>query len=117
MATSDKQKEISKRFYWKHRERILSAYDKTKARWIRIKSVYGITQDEWLCLFEKQGRCCAICKTTEVGEKKGWHTDHDHVTGKVRGILCPGCNTTIGRLGDTKEAAQERLITITEYLA
>lgn len=56
----------------------------------------GITQDEWEALFEKQGRCCAICgRDTPIG-KTQWATDHDHVLGVVRGILCYRCNTGLG---------------------
>jgi DNA-directed RNA polymerase subunit RPC12/RpoP len=63
---------------------------KNRRRW------YGITQEEWDALFEKQGRVCAICKSTTSKTKFAWHTDHDHVTNKVRGILCQPCNNKIG---------------------
>lgn len=39
---------------------------------------------------------CAICHDTMVTP----HTDHNHQTGKVRGLLCPSCNLAIGKLGD-----------------
>lgn len=64
----------------------------------RLKLRYGITPESWMALFESQGRCCAICKTTEPGSKRGWHTDHCHDTKKVRGILCLRCNVMLGHL-------------------
>jgi len=41
---------------------------------------------------------CAICGNP--GGKKRLCVDHDHVTGKIRGILCDNCNVGIGRLKD-----------------
>lgn len=43
---------------------------------------------------------CAVCETPPR-HKYALHIDHDHVTGRVRGLLCSACNTAIGKLGDT----------------
>mgnify|MGYP000933626974 CR=1 FL=1 len=44
---------------------------------------------------------CDICGTDSPGGRYGrWHIDHDHETGKVRGLLCSPCNTSLGLLGD-----------------
>jgi hypothetical protein len=56
---------------------------------------YSITETEWDARFIAQGSCCAVCKKLEPESKKGWHTDHNHVTGRVRGILCHWCNTAL----------------------
>jgi hypothetical protein len=62
--------------------------------------MYGITPDEFKAMFEKQKGLCAIC-----GElprtKRNLHVDHCHATGKVRGLLCNGCNTGIGALKES----------------
>ena len=63
-----------------------------------LQSKYGMTLVEWEVMFELQGKSCAICRAQEPGSKKGWATDHDHRTGKVRAILCPRCNITVGRV-------------------
>lgn len=57
---------------------------------------YGITLYQWQDQFKKQGRVCAICRSEDSGTKNGWHTDHDHLSGRVRGILCHNCNTSLG---------------------
>lgn len=65
-------------------------------RWQTIFQSYGITKEDWCALFKRQGQKCAVCKRKTPDTKRGWHTDHDHETGKVRGILCSRCNTVCG---------------------
>jgi recombination endonuclease VII len=56
---------------------------------------YGIGALEVEQMIKQQGGVCAICR-----ERKPEHVDHDHVTGKVRGILCFGCNGGLGQFQD-----------------
>ena len=60
-----------------------------------LKRRYGVdaVQVEWMIL--QQGGVCAICK-----ERSAKHVDHDHVAGKVRGILCFNCNRGLGYFKD-----------------
>jgi hypothetical protein len=48
-------------------------------------------------LLSKQGGVCAIC----YGRAHRWHLDHDHQTGKVRGVLCHQCNIMLGMARDS----------------
>jgi len=64
----------------------------------RFKKLYGITIEDRDLMFVSQGGCCAICRPKErgtVGQKR-LHVDHDHVSGKVRGLLCMTCNLALG---------------------
>lgn len=71
----------------------------------RLRSDFGMTQNDWETLFSAQGRRCAICGSTSPGRKDNhWCLDHDHVTGKPRGILCQGCNMGLGNFKDNKES-------------
>lgn len=78
----------------------------------RLKRTYGITLLEFEILLELQGGGCALCGTTDQRGLGTHHVDHDHETGKVRGILCHDCNTGIGSLGDDPA----RLRAAAEYL-
>lgn len=71
-----------------------------KVRAHRLKQ-YGITPGDFERMLAEQGGACAICK--DINRK--WCVDHDHSSGEVRAILCHGCNTAIGNLGDSSELA------------
>ncbi len=57
---------------------------------------YGLTGRQFTEMLEAQNNCCKICK--EVMERQC--VDHDHATGKVRGILCFNCNVALGHFKD-----------------
>lgn len=63
---------------------------------------YGITLDEYEARVQGQGGMCACCGRG-LGIKPV--VDHDHETGKVRGIVCYGCNTGLGKIGDNPDGA------------
>ena len=71
----------------------------------KLRRAYGVSLLEWDELFFSQGRRCAVCAAVEHGGR-GWSTDHDHATGKRRGILCHRCNIAIGYLRDSAEIAE-----------
>lgn len=57
---------------------------------------YGVTRDQFEDMIKKQDNRCAIC----LKILKKFVIDHNHETGKVRGILCWSCNTLLGMAGD-----------------
>jgi hypothetical protein len=66
-----------------------------------LKAKYGITVQEWETMFDSQGRCCDCCQSKDPGNAKGWFTDHNHLTEKLRAIICYGCNTALGCVDDS----------------
>jgi len=68
-----------------------------KTRGWRLKFYYGITEKEYESMLEAQGGKCAICKNPPKGgsRSKHLHIDHDHDSGKIRGLLCLRCNTRL----------------------
>lgn len=75
----------------------------TRRRWL-LKKLYGITLEQYDEMLKRQGGGCAICRaTTEDWRANGSRSlpvDHDHKTGKVRGVLCGKCNKGIGLFRD-----------------
>lgn len=56
-------------------------------------------------MIDAQGGVCAICR-----ERPAEHVDHDHDTGRVRGILCFTCNVGIANFGEDRERMRFAMI-------
>ncbi len=80
------------------------------AKSARFMHSYGITLGQHKQIYEDQEGRCALCGTWTPYRKI--HTDHDHVTNKVRGLLCARCNLGLGHFGDNIEGLRQAL----EYL-
>jgi hypothetical protein len=70
--------------------------EKVRAHQLRLR--YGMTPGEYEALLIKQGGVCAICRQPSKG--KALAIDHDHRTGKVRGLLCDLHNRGLGYFQD-----------------
>jgi len=57
---------------------------------------YGLTPKDYDVMYEKQKGCCDICRRHQSEFKNRLAVDHDHETGKIRGLLCMVCNTHLG---------------------
>lgn len=68
---------------------------------------FGIDEDEYESLMHAQGGVCAICSQPETKVSRGsvsaLSVDHDHETGKIRGLLCSSCNVGLGYFRDDLE--------------
>jgi len=97
-------------YYRQHREEILTRGAKYKAehaediavynREDKLQRNYGFTIDEYDKMLESQGNGCAICGTAPEENGRRLAVDHDHETGRVRGLLCRNCNLALGHLKD-----------------
>jgi hypothetical protein len=63
------------------------------------KRLYGISPEQFEKKLQEQKGVCSICHKPEKG-KRSLNIDHDHASGKVRGILCSKCNLLLGYSGD-----------------
>jgi len=72
-----------------------------------IRARYGMSKERYERLLWEQGYACAICGRPEADLTVRMAIDHDHDTGKVRGILCHMCNTAIGKFKDSPELLEK----------
>lgn len=84
--------------YRKQRQPTRSLYERRREQ--SLKRRYGITLEDFDRMKAEQGGVCAICLKREAKV-----VDHDHKTGRVRGLLCGGCNGAIGILDEDFEGA------------
>jgi hypothetical protein len=63
-----------------------------------LRDRYGIGAADVAALVEAQTGLCAVCR-----QKPAVQVNHDHMTGKVRGILCDGCNGGLGAFNEDPE--------------
>lgn len=88
-----------------------------------LKQRYGISLEQLEYLLLKQGDGCGICRCPlSLGAKRLEEVprvDHNHVTGAVRGALCGGCNSGLGKLKESSyiiQAAQDYLRRDSTYI-
>jgi hypothetical protein len=72
-----------------------------RARASFLRTQYGMTESDYEQMYREQEGLCAICKNPR--RRRRLFVDHDHQTGRVRGLLCPTCNGGLGKLGDSEE--------------
>lgn len=74
-----------------------------------LKKRYGITTSDYNKLLSEQNGGCGVCgKPERTIQRAGspvqfMAVDHDHDTGRLRGLLCQSCNRTLGNMGDNLE--------------
>lgn len=85
-------------------------YDRDKALILargkeqRMARKYGISATDYERMSAEQGGVCAICQRLNNGRwDSGLYVDHDHATGRVRGLLCFSCNTALGGFRDSAD--------------
>jgi hypothetical protein len=97
--------------YKKYEENHIKKYGKDYVRKREVARIHGLTMDEYRSLFEKQNHLCLICGNEETKKSMcGTYVsplavDHCHTCKEkghhiIRGLLCHGCNTAIGKFKD-----------------
>lgn len=64
---------------------------------------FDISIEEYNKLLIQQDYCCAICVRNQNEFSRALAVDHCHKTGKIRGLLCVHCNTSLGGFKDSIE--------------
>lgn len=85
----------------KHNEQAKQSHHRNKHKHVgkrrdeHLRRLYGISQAKYEEMLDAQGGVCAICEEPPNGGK-ALAVDHCHETGVVRGLLCSGCNGSLG---------------------
>lgn len=102
-------KESRKSFYASE-EGILSS------RKAHLKRTYGITLEDYNKMAETQDHKCMICGGTEMNYRnKVLCVDHNHETGKIRGLLCGLCNSGIGKFKENEQLLLNAIKYLQQY--
>lgn len=109
----EKWREVYRAWNERNRER-RNAYHKVKSRayyhshkeQVRAHK-YGLTVEQLRTL--KAAPACEVCGVVWNEGRQRPHIDHDHITGRVRGLLCQRCNLALGHLEDSPELIEKLL--------
>lgn len=111
---SEKGKQHIKDYRQKHKEKIAMQVKKNQKKWsktktgtlsrrkAKLKKRHKLTLEKYDEMAEAQNGLCAICGNLETmkhnksGSIRRLSVDHNHKTGKLRGLLCANCNLLIG---------------------
>lgn len=99
--------------YYRNRDKNWRKRNPLKVKFNKIKNRYGITYEQVLALLKKQKNRCPIC----LGKfkKHNFYVDHDHKTGRVRGLLCRLCNGGLGLFRDNRWNLSRAILYIYEW--
>jgi len=129
----EKIKEYQQQYYFDNKERIKECpsnspeerkkvYKKyrrnnqDKIKDYKLRKKYGISLEDYNKIFNDQNSCCMICKTHQDELNKKLVVDHNHNTGKVRGLLCDKCNRGLGQFNDEIEIIRQALDYLSTYI-
>lgn len=63
-----------------------------------LQRLYGLSKVDYAAMLARQGGVCAICGRSPAVQRRRLGVDHDHRTGRIRGLLCSACNAGIAGL-------------------
>jgi|DEB0MinimDraft_6_1074348.scaffolds.fasta_scaffold92430_2 hypothetical protein len=79
----------------------------------KLKTKYGLTTEDFSSMILEQNSCCKICNQHMDNPQ----VDHCHTTGKVRGLLCRACNTSLGLLKENPETLRNMISYINDSIS
>ena len=80
------------------------------------RRTYGITLADYEAMYDRQDGRCAICRSDSSGRANGrMVVDHCHESGRVRALLCCGCNALVGYLETRREHLEAALAYISQH--
>jgi hypothetical protein len=74
-----------------------------------LRRWYGITPEDFERMLQEQDGRCAICRTDDPSPWRVFGVDHDHESGRIRGLLCDRCNSGIARFREDPDVLRRAL--------
>ena len=109
-TTVEKRKESLKKYNNSEarKQRMKEYYQENKDAWVEksLQKLYGISLEDYRNLLSEQNNSCKICERPQSMFKRKFAVDHCHTTGKVRGLLCMNCNTSLGLMKENPNAVE-----------
>lgn len=94
------------------RERRRRNYNSDYNKFYLLRTKYGLTKTQFDIMIAEQKSSCKICSTPLDNPQ----VDHCHTTGKVRGLLCRNCNTSLGLLKENTDTLRSMITYINDNL-
>lgn len=107
----DSQCKVCFKARMQHKRDTIPGYRKN----VDLKHNFGITLDDYNEMLKKQNYRCEVCLRHESEFSRKLSVDHNHSTGKIRGLLCSQCNTALGKLREDEETINRLLKYIEKY--
>ena len=85
------------------------SYERYRGWAKHIEKKYNLTPEQFHIMLEGQGGHCKLCTMTPNEKYNSFCVDHDHKTGRIRGILCKFCNSKLGWYENRKDKIGEYL--------
>ncbi len=92
--------ELAKQKEWRSRGES-KELNRVRYRKRLLRERYGMTISDYKQMLNSQRGRCLICNALPDSRNGYLSVDHDHITGKVRGLLCSRCNLSIGKMDDS----------------
>lgn len=130
LENPEKQRAAEVKYWEKNRDKILDRAKISRRvapykqyfsqRKSQLKRKFGLTPEQYEEIGTNQGNVCAICKKPEHRKNKRGETcalsvDHNHSTGKVRELLCRGCNSALGHSQESIEVLEALIAYIRKH--
>jgi hypothetical protein len=107
-ANRERVREMNRDNHRRHQQEDPEGY-KLVRRFRQLKHKYGITQQQYDDMYNSQQGLCAIC----IQPFDIFAVDHNHITGRIRGLLCKSCNTLLANAKEDSSLLQRAI----DYLA
>lgn len=82
----------------------------------KLLKTYGLAKGVYETMLKQQLGACAICGINSPGGNGRFHVDHNHVTKKVRELLCLNCNNGIGKFKDDLSLLEKAVVYLRKHL-